>query len=190
MIRLFKGCAPSPLAAIVRVYKFERNSVYIDTYYLSHPVNLFYGIYVDDMGSLASSHEEARELLNTISDQDPDKLLHWEEDYPDNEKFIPFLDTSIKIDNHGILHHKYYRKPQKKDITLNWNSHHPMGTKIETAKNFHKTATTCSSHPEYLTESLNRVDQLLAHNDYPTTGKPLHPRNLHATPIPPPHLPS
>ena len=35
LLGLFMGCKPSPIGAIVRVYMFERRSVYVDPYYLS-----------------------------------------------------------------------------------------------------------------------------------------------------------
>ena len=35
ILGLFMGCKPSPIAAIVRVYNFERRSIYIDVLFLS-----------------------------------------------------------------------------------------------------------------------------------------------------------
>ena len=62
----------------------------------------YYGRYVDDTGSLASSKEAALQLVESISAQDPDGLLKWELDFPENkEQFTPFLDTQIKIDENG-----------------------------------------------------------------------------------------
>ena len=44
LIGLFKGCKLSPICAIVRVYAFERRSIYTDINYISIP----YGKYIDD----------------------------------------------------------------------------------------------------------------------------------------------
>ena len=61
----------------------------------------------------------------------------------------------------------YYRKEQKKQITLNFKSHHPMKTKVEVARNFYKTANISSSSPELTEESYKVVDRLLVNNGYP-----------------------
>ena len=91
----------------------------------------------------------------------------WEIDFPNSPlKYTPFLDTEIRIDDEGILHHRYYRKSQKKNITLNFQSHHQMSTKIEVVKNFYKTADICSSHPEYVVTSFQKIDHLLRCNNY------------------------
>ena len=57
---LFMGCSTSPICAIVRMYMFEKRSIYMDVYYLNNPIiQLFYGRYFDDVGSLAKSLEES-----------------------------------------------------------------------------------------------------------------------------------
>ena len=60
-----------------------------------------------------------------------------------------------------------YRKEQKKQITLNFKSHHPMKTKVEVARNFYKTANISSSSPELTEESYKVVDRLPVNNGYP-----------------------
>ena len=45
LIGLFMGCKPSPICAIVRVYTFERRSIYTDIAYISAP----YGKYIDEI---------------------------------------------------------------------------------------------------------------------------------------------
>ena len=74
-IGLFMGCKPSPIGAIIRVYRFEQRSIYTDSYFLSNAVHLFYGRYVDDAGSLTKTKQEAENMLPLISDQDPGGLL-------------------------------------------------------------------------------------------------------------------
>ena len=163
LIGLFMGCKPSPIGAIVRVYMFERNSIYIDVYYLP----MFYKRYVDDGAILARSEEHANELFNSIARQDPDGRLEWEVDYPATEEtFTPFLSTQIRVDTEGVLHYKFYRKKQKKRITLHFKSHHSFQTKVQTIKQFYKTAEASSSSPEYAEESKAMVDHLLQCNGY------------------------
>ena len=145
LVGLFMGCRPSPLAAVIQIFSFERLSIYTNTYYLSNPVHLFFGRYLDDLGSLSSTREKALETLNRISDMDPDGLSKWELDFPEScQHFVPFLSTQIRIDEESILHHKYYRKSQKKDITINFCSHHPLNTKLLTARNFYTSAKACT----------------------------------------------
>ena len=63
-VGLFMGCKPSPLAAIARVYLFERKSIYVDLHLT------FYGRYVDDAGSFARTQEDAEHMVNSIAQQD------------------------------------------------------------------------------------------------------------------------
>ena len=51
MVGLFMGCMPSPIGAVIRVYMFEKRSVYTDIHFLSNPASLFFGRYMDDLGS-------------------------------------------------------------------------------------------------------------------------------------------
>ena len=48
---LFMGCSPSPPAAIIAVYKMERNSIYVDSYFISSYISHYYCRYVDDNSS-------------------------------------------------------------------------------------------------------------------------------------------
>ena len=163
LIGLFMGCKPSPIGAIIRVYMFERRSIYVDVHYLP----LFYGRYVDDSGTLGKTRQRSELMFNTIAEQDPDGRLGWEVDFPDEEgSFTPFLSTEIKIDTDGKLHTKFYRKEQKKQITLHYRSHHSQSTKIGVIKQFYKTAEASSSSQEYVNESFKIIDYLLQCNGY------------------------
>ena len=53
------SCRPSPPVSIIRMYRYERSRIYMDTYYINHPVRCLYKRYVDDAGSLARSKEES-----------------------------------------------------------------------------------------------------------------------------------
>ena len=93
----------------------KKISVYLDTTYISTP----YGKYIDDAFTIVSYEEDAIELFNSIASQDPDGLLNWEIDFPKSTgDYIPFLGTSVSIDMGGGLKFRYYRKSQKKNITL------------------------------------------------------------------------
>lgn len=163
----FIGCSVSPPCAMITVYKMEKESIYIDPFYLNSPINHFYGRYVDDSGSLARSREEAIANCRRISDMDEDGRILWEVEYPEGDEYIPFLDTEIKIKDGGYISTRYYRKPQNKGITLNYNSHHQMSTKEAVAMNYYRTAREVSSDPPELNYSITMVDGLLTQNGYP-----------------------
>ena len=164
LMGLFMGCKPSPIGAIIRVYYFERRSIYTDSHYLP-VIQRLYRRYVDDAGTLAESKDHATQIFNSIASEDKDGRLAWEIDYSDTNSFLPFLGTEVRIDDQGVVHHKFYRKEQKKQITLHYRSHHPFKTKLEVVKNFYKTAEK-SSTPQYLEESKQIVDHLLRCNGY------------------------
>ena len=159
LVGLFMGCKPSPLAAISRMFVYERKSIYLDQHLT------FYGRYVDDAGSFARTREEAEQFVSTIAEQDPDGLLKWEVDFPSEGEWTPFLDAEIRVVD-GTVQHRFYRKPQKKPITLHHDSHHSTATKIATVRNFYRTAKLCSSSPENEEHSLRIVDHLLINNGY------------------------
>ena len=89
-------------------------------------------------------------------------------EYPEyDNQYIPFLDTEILIKDNGEISSRYYRKPRNKGITLNYRSHHQMGTKSAVSKNYYKTAREVSLGPVELQHSLNIVDNVLKQNGYP-----------------------
>ena len=95
LIGLFMSCKPSPICAIACVYTFERRSLYTDIAYISAP----YGKYIDDAYTIAHTKEDAIAMFESISEQDPDHLLKWEIDFPENSSdFVPFLGTAIRIE--------------------------------------------------------------------------------------------
>ena len=168
ILGLFMGCAPSPILAIVRVWKFENNSIFIDIRFITN----FYGRYIDDGARLAKSKDDAILFTNSIADQDPSGRLKWEVDFPkDADSYVPFLDTEIKLDEDGNLHSRFYRKPQKKKITTHWRSHHPLSTKEEVARNFYRTARDVSNNELNTEYSVNIVTDLLRHNGFDDPSK-------------------
>lgn len=162
LVGLFMGCRPSPIAAVIRVYKFERSTIYTDVKFISLSL---YGRYIDDAWTLSHDREAAVSLFNTIAQQDPRKLLKWEVDFPKDGDFTPFLGTEIRITG-DKLESKFYRKGTRKDITLHFRSHHPLETKVQTVRNFYRTAEISSSNSELLQQSLAITDRLLLANGY------------------------
>ena len=112
LVGLFMGCKPSPVCAIVRIYSFERRSIYLDTTYISTP----YGKYIVDAFTIVSCEEDAIELFNSIANQDLTGLLNWEIDFPKSPgDYIPFLGTSVSIYTDGGLKFRYYRKKPEEE---------------------------------------------------------------------------
>ena len=114
-VGLFMGCKLSPICTIVRIYTFKQKSIYLDTAYISIPN----GKYIDNAYTIISCKQEAIDLFNSISKQDPDSLLKWEIDFLKSpDEFTPFLGTSVNVDHEGNINYRYYRKTQKKNINL------------------------------------------------------------------------
>ena len=78
---------------------------------------------------------------------------------------MPFLGTQISVVDDSIAY-KFFRKPEKKNITLHYKSHHPLKTKVEVTKNFYRVAERSSSSAELAVESFKIIDHLLRCNGY------------------------
>ena len=116
---------------------------------------------------MAETEEGALEITDKVEREDTSGRLKLELEFPkDWESYTPFLSTEIKVDTEGAVHSRYYRKPQKKSITLHYKSHQPLTTKTEVAKNFYKTAKEVSNSPENVTRAVNIIDDLLRKNGY------------------------
>ena len=126
---LFMGYLPCPKIAVIQLYSFERRSIYSNIDCITEITKATYRRYVDDAEGVALNEEQALLMLNAIAEQDPDRRMSWELDFQQDDKFVPFLDAELYIDNQGVLHSRYYRKLQKKAISLNAKSHHLSLTK-------------------------------------------------------------
>jgi len=123
--------------------------VYTDLHYLSVYLSDFYKRYIDDATSTAVTREEALALVQSITDQDPDKKLKWEVEFPENDQdYIPFLNTELRVEPDGTVTSRLYRKPQQKDIILHKNSCHPESVKTNTVINLYREADKISSGPQ------------------------------------------
>ena len=91
---------------------------------------------------LARSKDEAIRNCERISEEDQDKRIKWEVEFPEGDDYVPFLDTEVRIDSQGNVSSRYYRKPQNKGITLNARSHHLTSTKEAVVNNYYNTANT------------------------------------------------
>jgi len=163
LLGLFMGTNPAPILATVKMWKLEKFSVYVDLRITLPTYSRFY----DDLNGATTNRRKAQQLCNLIEQQDPDKLIKLTVDYPDNQNdYVPFLNTEIKIDSDGIVHSRLYRKPQKKPLTLHYNSHHTTRTKNATVESMYNTAEAVSNNRENEKYSEKMIDQLLINNGY------------------------
>ena len=159
----FMGVRPAPLGAIIKMWYLERNSIYADL----RLKTVFYGRFYDDIGSVGDSKRRAQIMINSIEAHDPDKLIKLTLDYPEKkEDFSPFLNVEFKVSSDGKLSTRLFRKPQKKLLTLNASSHHPITIKEHTVANMYKTASNVSSCDKNRQHSEKMVDELLLNNGY------------------------
>ena len=109
ILGLFMGCIPSPILAVCRVHMFECASIYTDINFIT---NYFYKIYIDDAGSTAHLMEEAQLRMDKIAEQDEDKLLKWELDFPSSpdKKYTAFLRSEVRIAEDGTVQSRLYQK--------------------------------------------------------------------------------
>ena len=71
----------------------------------------------------ASSLEDALNIQNVLNAQHPS--IQFEIELPDEDGFLSFLNTKIKVNNNGTVETKWYTKPANKGVILNANSHRP-----------------------------------------------------------------
>ena len=159
----FMGVRPAPLGAIIKMWKLERNSLYTDL----RITPLYYGRFYDDLSAITTNIRKARLICTSIESQDPDKRIKLTLDYPElRSDFTPFLNMEVRIDQEGNLDTRLYRKPQKKLLTLNASSHHPLAVKEHTITNMYETADNISSNETNKQHSERMIDELLLNNGY------------------------
>ena len=145
------------------MWKLERLSLYSDL----RISMVFYGRFYDDINSTASNKRRAQLMCNLIEAEDPDQLIRLTLDYPTTkDDYTPFLNIEAKIREDGNIDTRLYRKPQKKLLTLNSNSHHPTAVKHHTVANMYETADMVSSSEHNKKHSESMVDELLLNNGY------------------------
>ena len=158
------GLRPSPPIAVIRLWTFVRDSVYTDTRYLH--IAQHFELYIDDGCGIVTSRTEAEMFLQAIADKDPDGKLSWGLEFQtDEDTWIPFLNTEVRITADGNIKTRLYRKPQKCKITLHARSHHPSTMKKNTIKSSFSDARKISSGEEEAKHSLK-----ILHNVYWSNG--------------------
>ena len=107
--------------------------------------------YIDDCVTPASNHEEAVFIQNKLNSQDP--AIRFEIELPDDDDFLPFLSTKIKVIESGIVETGWYTKPANKGLMINERSRHPERMKQAIISNTIYTYTTICSTDALLKEA-------------------------------------
>ena len=109
----------APILAILYMDRIEIQAIYSD---LSLSISFCYR-YIDDFISSASNHEEAVFIHNKLNSQD--LAIRFEIELSDDDRFLPFLNTKIIVNESGIIEARWYTKPANNGLMLNEKSHHP-----------------------------------------------------------------
>ncbi|EYC25025.1 hypothetical protein Y032_0012g1652 [Ancylostoma ceylanicum] len=152
---LAMGLRISPLLAIVYLDRIERKSLISGI--------LFYKRYIDDVFVISSNADELHIMLENLNECDPN--VKFTSELPDEDGFLPFLNTKVRI-YQSKKQFRWYKKPQSKNILLHSRSAHPLYMEVDMVRNFVVTKKrTCSEDSEKVDES---VKQILEDNEYTT----------------------
>ena len=161
------GLRISPLLAIVYLDRIERRSLITGI--------IFYKRYIDDVFLVSSTANAMNTMLQNLNSCDPN--IRFTVEHPDEDGFLPFLNTKVRI-NHGIKELEWYRKPMSKNILLHSRSAHPLYMKANVIRNLVTTKTrTCTRES---VEVDRKIATILEENGY-TTCQPRTWRPFFAT---------
>ena len=79
---------------------------------------------------------------------------------------MPFLDTTVTINDDGSLNTKVYRKPTHTDLYLQWDSHHAIAPKYSVINTLHHRARAVCSNKQILKEE-DHLQKVLTESIYP-----------------------
>ena len=157
------GSRLSGTLAIACMDKFEKTHVYRQL----QPI--FYGRYVDDIGTLVKSKDHATHTLQYLNSKHD--TIKFEMELPDQDGYLPILDIKMKVEEDGRISRRLYVKAANKGLMLNFRSHQPLTTKIATMRNELQRATT-NSTAEHRKEAENFIREKLERNQFPTNRIP------------------
>ena len=157
---LAMGNRLAPILAILYMDRIENQAIYSD---LSLSISIYYR-YIDDCITPASNYEEAVFIQNKLNSQDP--AIRFEIELPDDNGFLPFLNTKIKVNESGIVETGWYTKPANKGLMLNEKSHHPEHMKQASISNTINTYTTICSTDALLKEAEQTFKRRAIRNGY------------------------
>ena len=164
---LAMGNRISGTLAILAMDRFERLFIYREL----EPKLSLYLRYVDDTGTVVNNTDEAHRILNYLNKKH--STIKFEMDLPNNDGYLPILDIQLKINPDGTIQYKPFTKKASKNITLHFQSHHPLSVKKAVANNELRRATR-NSTTEHRTAALASATKKLTNNGYPLTWLKQH----------------
>lgn len=120
--------------------------------------------YVDDILDVWSSSMDNLDLFfNQINTIDPNIKFTLEIQNNNNE--LPFLDLNLKLNNNSKqIFIEMYKKPSSSDQVLNFNSSHPLATKLGIISSATKKILNCSDN---IDNDISKLKNKMFNNDYP-----------------------
>ena len=157
---LAMGNRLAPILAILYMDRIENQAIYSD-HLLS--ISIYYR-YIDDCITPVDNPSEAVMIQHHLNSHDP--AIQLEIELPDEDGFLPFLNTKIKVTTSGEIETAWYTKPANKGLMLNSKSHHPEHIKRATIDNTIKTYTSICSNEIMLQEAEKKFEKRARRNGY------------------------
>ncbi|EYC29326.1 hypothetical protein Y032_0006g2917 [Ancylostoma ceylanicum] len=149
---LAMGIRIAPLLAIVFLDHIEKAS-------LTKGI-IFYKRYIDDVFVIGSSFSALTSTLAKLNSMDVNIKFTMED--PDEDGFLPFLNTRVRFCN-GKPEIRWYRKPSSKNIMLHSRSAHPTYMKVNVVRNLKGTSERIAANDRESDETIQRI---LSENGY------------------------
>ena len=121
--------------------------------------------FVDDIYVMQKA-EHSQKCLHHINTQDPHIQFTMEE--PNQDGWLPFLDTHIPPDPNNTLITTVYRKPTHTDQYLHWDSNHVIGAKYSVFNTLAHRAKVVSHNQQSLHKELDHIRKALQACQFPT----------------------
>jgi hypothetical protein len=121
---------------------------------------IFLGKYVDDLSGAVKIGSTLK-VLNEFNSYHPAIQFTIEEEVDGK---IPFLDMLLNRHDDGRITTDFYEKKTASGRILNWNSCHPINTKVNTATNFVRRMFDLTSADQ---KPVNRAREFLLNNGFP-----------------------
>lgn len=117
--------------------------------------------YVDDILAIIEK-KDIHTILDTLNKQH-NKLKFTVE--MENQRTIPYLDIQLHISNNKFIT-DWYTKPTSSGRLINYHSHQPHRTRINTANNLINNVINVSDR-QFLNKNIHKLKQTLKRNDFP-----------------------
>ena len=111
----------------------------------------------------ASHKQEFLDHINSI-----DQHIQFTSEYSREDGSMPFLDMLIIPQEDGRVNTTIYRKPTHTDMSLQWDSQHPISSKYSVVATLHHRTKTVCSNSNLLQKEEKHRHKVLTRCKYPT----------------------